>query len=322
MREFAALTETGRMRRMSQVARSALAAYDLPDVSVRLVSKSYNTLYRIRSSDGPALLLRVGSWLRLHPPDTAEMEAAWLRALRAGTDLPVARHIPTVGGSTVCTVERDGVPQPRTCALFTWVPGHPLGRDAGSQQVRASGRLLAILHQHASRWTPPDGLNVPMANRVSYFEHAGDLEYPDPHKTVFQESRQRAQEAIDLVWQTDSSPPHLLHGDFTGQNIIENRTGLVPIDFQDLAWGHEVQDVAISLLPLARSDQSGALSLAFRNGYEEVHTWPDYDPGTFDALFAARRVQMADVSLGLQQPGFTEYLDRSAVVLADWMGAS
>ena len=67
-------------------------------------------------------------------------------------------------------------------------------------------------------------------------------------------------------------------------------SGVVPVDLQDLAIGHEVQDISISLLPLTRIDDSGTLSEAFRSGYTELRIWPSYGPDTFDALFAGRRL--------------------------------
>ena len=51
------------------------------------------------------------------------------------------------------------------------------------------------------------------------------------------------------------------------------------IDFQDLIWGFEVQDVAIALLALNIHGDTGRWAAAFRSGYESVRPWPEADPG-------------------------------------------
>ena len=126
-------------------------------------------------------------------------------------------------------------------------------------------------------------------------------------------------ETIDVIWNEEPVPLHLLLGDLTVHNTIANRAGLIPVDFQDLAIGHEVQDISISLLPLMRLDPSGNLSRAFRSGYEKLRIWPQYGPDTFKALFAARRVLMANLSIHLRRRDMEDYLDRSADLLAPWM---
>ena len=63
----------------------------------------------------------------------------------------------------------------------------------------------------------------------------------------------------------------------------------------------------------------GALSEAFRSGYTKLRVWPSYGPDTFDALFAARRLLMANLSIHLSRPDMENYLDRSAEFLASWM---
>ena len=319
MKVYASLTEVGQKRRLRRLATRALESYDLPVVGMKLVAQSFNTIYRIQCEGSPAHLLRLGSSFRLHPPDSDTMAAAWQRDLLADLDLQVPQYVPGRDGSIVRSVSVDGVPEPRPCAVLTWVPGRTVGRGVSVHEAEASGRLLALLHEHASNWTPPDGLIVPVTDRVSYLDDAPILDGLKRHRSLYIEARDKAQQTIDAIWDQEAESPHLLHGDLTVHNTIKSRAGVSPIDFQDLAIGHEVQDISISLLPLTRLDASGTLSRAFRSGYEGRRTWPQYGPETYEALFAARRVQMANVSLHLRRPDMDAYIDRSALILASWM---
>jgi Ser/Thr protein kinase RdoA (MazF antagonist) len=307
------------MRRLRRLAERALESYDLTVVGINAVAHSFNSIFRIRTGSGPAHLLRVGPSFRLHPPDTDTMAAAWQQALRADTGLPVPQYVSTRTGSLTSLVSVDGVPEPRTCAVLTWVSGRPIEREPTIDQAQAAGRLLAQLHEHASSWTAPEGLSVPMANRVSYLDDEPLLETLEQHRNLYLEAHDRAQQTIDAIWGHETAAPHVMHGDLTGNNTIVTRAGLVPIDFQDLAIGHEVQDISISLLPLERFDPGGRLTRAFRSGYEDRHPWPSYGPDTFAALWAARRIQMANVSLHLRRPDMAAYLDRTAGLLSSWM---
>jgi Ser/Thr protein kinase RdoA (MazF antagonist) len=316
---FASLTDGGRLRRLRRLAERALESYDLNVVGITPVAHSFNTIYRIRISARPAHLIRIGPSFQFHPPDTDTMAAAWQHALRADVGLPVPQYVPTRTGAITSSVSLDGVPEPRTCAVLSWVPGRPMEREASMDQANAAGRLLAQLHEHATNWTPPEGLRVPIANRVAYLDDEPLLETLAQHRNLYLEAQDRAQQTIDAIWDQEPAAPHVVHGDLTGNNTIVARAGLVPIDFQDLAIAHEVQDISISLLPLTRLDPGGNLSRAFRAGYEDRRTWPSYGPDVFEALFAARRIQMANVSLHLRRPDMDAYLDRSAEILASWM---
>jgi Ser/Thr protein kinase RdoA (MazF antagonist) len=319
MKEFTSLTEIGQVRRLSRLAVRALESYDLDVIDMRLIAQSFNTVYRIRCRGVRALLLRVGSSFRLHSADSDTMAAAWQRDLLRDLGLKVPQYVSARDGSIVQPVSLDGVPGSRDCAVLTWVPGRTVGPRVTLEQAAQSGRLSARLHEHAASWDLPDGLVVPIADRVSYLDNEPVFDTLTRHRSIFLEAEERAQQYIDAIWSEEPGPPHLLHGDLTVHNTIVNRAALFPIDFQDLAIGHEVQDISISLLPLRRLDTSGSLSRAFRSGYEELRLWPRYGPDIFEALFAARRVLMANLSIHLRRPDMEAYLDRAADFLALWM---
>jgi Ser/Thr protein kinase RdoA (MazF antagonist) len=283
------------------------------------VAQSFNALFRLRADGGGDYLLRVGPALRVHPPGSEEIEADWLDALRRETRLPVAEVIRTIDGEVVSLVADPGVPEPRSCVLFTWVPGRTLSIRLDLATAERSGRLLAELHSHARAWLPGPGAAVPVADRLLYWSVPSQLGSVPRHGTLFLDAADRAQVTIDSLWSAPSHPARLLHGDLTPVNIVETRRGLAPIDFQDLVWGFDLQDVAVSLLPYQRYEAAALLTERFKAGYADVRAWPEHDDETLDALFAARRLHMLNLALNMRPAGLDAYTDQVAARLARWM---
>ena len=320
MRPFDGLTAKGKVTRLRGLALSAAARYGVDVARLTLVGESFNTLFRIRSGAGDSYLLRVGSPLRLHPPGSEQVEAAWLEALRRDTTIPVALVFRNLAGGVVTETVSPGVPERRTCMLFSWVPGRVLAEGLDPALAGQSGRLLAGLHAQASRSESIATEAVPVANRVLYWNDTPKLDtLVARHGSLFGEATERAQAAIASLWASLPHRPHLLHGDLTPTNIVRTRRGLVPIDFQDLVVGFDVQDVAISLFPYLRHGTGPTLIEAFRSGYDSVRPWPDPTVETLEALFAARRLLLLNLGLNLERPNIDVYVDQMAARITDWM---
>ncbi len=317
MLPYGSLTRRGQLRRLRSLALAATAEYGVTG-RLSLVADSFNVAFRLRSRDGESYLLRVAPALRIHPLGAERAEAEWLSALHRDTGLAVAQVIKRSEAITT-RVSAPGVPEPRECTLFTWVPGRRISDRLTPPIAHRSGTLLALLHAHASGWTDPSPDSAPLADRVLYFDVETRFDRLGRHRSLFVEACDRAQDTIDRLWADPAHPPHLLHGDLTPDNLVIGPRGLLPIDFQDLVTGLEVQDVAISLFPLVRRENSRALTDAFRAGYQALRTWPVDNEATLQALWAARRLLMANLALNLAKPGLDDYIEVMAAGLAAWM---
>jgi Ser/Thr protein kinase RdoA (MazF antagonist) len=318
-RPFDTLTTRGQVSRLRSVARAAAWRYGLETAPMSFVGQSFNALFRVRPAGGGDYVLRVGAALRLHPAGTEDLEVAWLDALRHDTDLILAEVIRTTDGHAVTEASAPEVPEQRTCVVFTWVPGRVLRSRLDPRTAEQSGRLLAELHCHACAWSLQPAEAVLVADRVLYWKAPSRLATGSRHGSLFVEAADRAQAAIDSLWAAPPHPPHLLHGDLTPDNIVQTRRGLVPIDFQDLVWGFDIQDVVISLVPYQRHPATEVLTARFRAGYEAVRPWPEHDAATVDALHAARRLHMLNLALNTRPADLAPYLDDVAARLARWM---
>ena len=208
----------------------------------------------------------------------------------------------TLDGEPVVRRARAGVPGERVCMLFGWIRGRPLTQTMSLDKARQMGTLAALLHQHAAAQTgaPPPVL---IADRVLYWRVENRLSAIASSAPLIGEALDRAQRFLTELWADPPHPPHLLHGDLTAENILVDHDALVPIDFQDLVWGLEIQDLAIAWNSLAHFGEPERLRDQFRAGYVTVRPWPELDPETLAALVAARRLHQLNLALTLRKPG-------------------
>ena len=319
---FDELTPSGQARRLRVLALGALEQYDVEVARVSFVARAFNTVFRVDATDGSAYALRVSPSLRIHADGCEEAEAAWVAALRNDVGFPTPAVIPARDGSPVVAARAAGVPDVRTAVCFEWVRGRRLRDGVTAELVRKTGELTAITHEHGAAHAtgvPPAGALV--ADRPCYFLVGDRLdELADRYGSVLADAVDRAQRTLDGLWRNPPHPPHLLHGDVQSGNVMVSRGKVVLIDFQDLIWGFELQDVVFALVAL-EAQGFGALAGAFRAGYEAVRPWPDGEPATVAALRAVRHLNVLNCGLSVRGPGLDQFVARHTAPIVEWMGS-
>jgi Ser/Thr protein kinase RdoA (MazF antagonist) len=322
MRPFADLTASGQRRRIRTLAGAALERYR-PSVHAthyRFHAESFNTVFKVTSADRQSYALRIGPEKAIHRPGTELAEAAWMTALGEDGACRVARVVTADNGSPVVHQRHGAVPQERTCVLFDWVSGQTVGERMDPGLARRTGTLAAILHEHAARAALPAPPPVLTADRVLYWSVENRLpELTAASGTLLLDATQRVQETIDALWRRPPHRPHLIHGDLTPGNLIVDDDDLVPIDFQDLVWGFDVQDLAITIASLARRVDGPTLIDAFGAGYAEIRNWPELPPALLATLVAGRRLQQLNLGLHRRRPGLSDFVDRHTALIHQWM---
>ncbi|MGH3157849.1 MAG: phosphotransferase enzyme family protein [Streptosporangiaceae bacterium] len=304
-----------------KVALEALRSYDVAPQRIRLAAESFNSIFRV-STASAVYALRVGSMWQIHPRQTAAVEAAWHRRLRQqGVCVPGV--LANVDGADA-TLVTDGQGRPRLCVLFEWVAGRSLRTCMTVGRAAALGRLSARLHQDAAGWSPPGAEDVLRADRVLYWQAPERLAMAGlrfGYGTLFTDAAARAQPVLDWLWANPPHPPHLVHGDLTPANVIVSpRGGLLPIDFQDMVLGFEVQDVSFTVAALRRWPHGDQLAGAFRSGYSECRPWPDVSPALFEALIAARGLHLMNLVMNnTDLSGLESYVAGHAERVRTWM---
>lgn len=322
MEPFYSLTNRGRATRLRGMALAALRQYDLEVRRVRLITNDLNGIFRVDTVGGERYVLRVSlPGDAGHSPAEIRSEMMWLEALQRDTGLGVPHPLPARDGALVTTVQAPGVPEPRHCAVFSWVPGLDLAKRLSPENVEKLGELAAQLHSHAESFVPPRGFSIrrsdsvfPFGDPVVLFDAKYEPLFPPARRQVFEQAVERIQSAIDALY-TESRGLRVLHHDLHLWNVKVHRGRLYAIDFEDLMWGYPAQDIAVTLYYFQHLDDCAALRAAFRLGYTRLREWPERTEGEIDTFTAGRGVDLVNLILQGHNPDYQkivpQYVERA-----------
>lgn len=293
------LTNRGKVERLRRMALKALEQYDLEVTRLSLITNSFNGIFRIDTPTNEKYILRVNLPEDGHNSDTVHAEAIWLEALSRDTDLSVPHPLTTRNGELVVEAAVEGVPEPRLCTIFSWVPGTDLSKHISATNIYKLGILSAKLHRHAATFKPPQDFNIrrydkvfPFPEPVILFDDKFRHLFPPERREYFQQAVDWTQEAIDHLVSSDE-PMRVIHNDLHQWNVRVYCGILSPIDFEDLIWGWPVQDIAITLYYFYGREDYQELRTAFQRGYSSCSPWPEHYSGEIDAFIASRSVILA-----------------------------
>jgi Ser/Thr protein kinase RdoA (MazF antagonist) len=326
MKAFDELTNRGRAMRLRRMALSALERYDLDVKRVRLITNDLNGIFRLDTFSGQKYVLRVCLPQGGHSLEEVRSEMMWLAALRRDTELGVPEPLTTRSGELVTTVQVEGVPEPRHCVIFGWLPGPDLVDRLTLENVRKMGELAARLHAHAAAFQPPEGFQVkisdsvcPFGDPVVLFDDAYRELVPPGRRELFQAAWDKVESTLERLYR-DREGVRVVHHDLHQWNVKVYRGKLYALDFEDLMWGFPVQDVAVTFYYWQDREDFAALREAFRQGYTRHSEWPEQVAGEIDTLIAGRGLDLANFVLQdpnpdwqQQAPSFVERTERRLV---------
>ena len=312
---LSSLTLRGRARRLRRVAEAALPAWPLQVRRLRLLSNSWNCVFRVDADEG-TYALRVGLPDQGMTIPGVQSEAAVLEALvEAGFEVP--RPIRARDGRAAVVAGAPGVEHDRICFLTSWIPGRDLAAEITPARWAQHGALHARLHRFAATWTPPE-LAIGDFTHTFHFENSGQS-WPDAelfgHEALFAEALAATDARIAAVRRRD--PVIVTHGDLHHANVKLHRGVLRAIDFEDAMWATPLQDVATSLYYVSKRGDFEALRDAFADGYAAVAPWVEAEDGEVEALLFARGMVLLEflaADLAVRSVDWRNFVERIATL--------
>ena len=301
MKPFDQLTPRGRARRLRNVVIAALADYALDVTHIRLITNEYNGIFRLDTTGGEKVIMRVCRADK-GPEHLRQLrsEMMWLDALARDTDSRVPHPVKTRDGAFTTTVSVEGVPEPRHCVIFSWLPGTDLERQLTPVNVERFGALSARLHQHAATWTPPPDFAVyrhdtpfPFPEPIAYLDMQHRDVMPPARRTLFEGVVTRQADLIN-TWQANNIPMRVMHGDLHHWNVKVYRGQIAAFDFEEVMLGWPVQDIATTLYYFHGRRDYADLCAAFQRGYTQIAPWPEQSPGEIDLFIAGRGIVLSN----------------------------
>ncbi len=284
--------------------RRVLDRYSFEVAQIEHLETHSNVMYRLVLADGRQRVLRVGT-PHANSRQNIDYEVAWLAALNKETRLDVVEVVPTGYGGLVVEADDEKTGLQRSCVVFSWIPGTPLGLGAGTFGYRLLGRMCASLQMHGRDWLPPNPDGMRKWDRVFYYGADLDPVVIDDstYDHIFDARRRRtihraidlANAAIDEAW--EHGQVQTVHGDLHEWNVHIAQSRLYAFDFEDIMIATRAQDISVCLYSSRTRDDRAAIHSAFRKGYEEISPWPVQDESQIDMFHAARQVMLMNYAV-------------------------
>jgi len=257
-----------------------LRRYDLPPAPVRCIARVDNVVYRV----GRDLALRIYDPFNYTTPQIRST-LIWLEALARDTDIGAPAPRRNDAGELLTHTD-DG----RRCALLSWVEGRMHKRSARGVHFERMGRLMAQLHAHAARWTPPPGFERPRWDGEGLMGTEGFVGGDgNPWPRVPEKARaplQRVAAFARAGLERAGGSPMLIHADLHLANLVFADGRARPIDFDDTGIGHPHYDWAAALSGYRLRPEYPSILARVERGYGAR-------AGDLDPFFAARFTGLA-----------------------------
>ena len=328
MKPLHELTQIGRGRLLRPIAQQVLGdEYGIEPMKLQQITEASNTIFRVFIDGANDCVLRMTAPKSCHGADEIRSEIAWLHAIDEDTDIGVPAPVARLDGDYVSEVLIPGEKSPICSAVYSWVPCRMLDDRLTEDNVRRLGILMARLHEHAAGFAPPNGFLIRTYDSV--FPYAAEgfaglepivLFNEDAQALLTSEQREVYRDADQLVAQEvddlmrREAPLRVIHNDLHMRNVKVDGDKLYALDFEDMMWGHPIQDIATTMYYFRWVDTYETMLAAFRSGYESVLEWPETHNGQLETLMMGRLLLLANyvaVSEDSEDRAFApEYLSR------------
>lgn len=250
--------------RLESVARTALAAYDLPGTpALRPLAFGLNATFEVRAASKRYVLRVHRTGYRTADQIRSELEFVRTIGTELAGDPAVPEPVPDREGALVVETEYDG--ERRYCDLLSWLGGrvHSVGDGLDDAGVWALGRALGRLHNAGAAFRPSAGFALPRWDADGMFDPAASPFRPTlavedvltpADRAQFAEIAARTQTAFDALGRGEDAYG-ITHIDYILGNCFLRRGtegwNVSVFDFDDCGWGYFVYDLVPLLGNLA-----------------------------------------------------------------------
>ena len=308
MKPLSELTQIGRGRRLRPIALQVLDKdYGIAATQLKQITEASNTIFRVATDSAHEYVLRMTAPKSCHGADEVRSEVAWLHAIDEDTDIGIPSPVARLDGDYVSEVLVPSEKSPICSAVYSWVPGRMLDEQLTEDNVRRLGTLMARLHEHAASFVTPRDFRIRTYDSVFPYAVKGfaglepivlfneDSQAPltSKQRSTYRDAYQLVAEEIGRLMRNED-PLRVIHSDLHMWNVKVHGDKLYALDFEDMMWGHPIQDIATTMYYFRWADSYKAMLMSFRSGYESVQEWPESHEGQLEILMAGRTLLLAN----------------------------
>lgn len=282
------------LKRLEDGVRGALPRWGLAsDAAVKLLTISENATFRVTDEKAGHLVLRVHR-PGYHSREEIRSELAWIEALRADDVITTPRPIPLADGGLIADIDDDGTT--RHVVAFEFLPGRePAEGEDLVGWFRHLGAIHAKLHDHARRWTRPEGFTRKVWNYDStlgdtplWGDFRAGLGLDEKGRALLERTAALLKEKLLPLSRPDSFG--LVHADLRLANLLVDGDALALIDFDDCGFSWFLYDFAAAISFLEHEPYVPALKAAWMEGYRAEAPLPADASDQLDLFVMLRRI--------------------------------
>lgn len=238
--------------------------------------------------------------IRVHRPDyhcreEIESELAWIRDIRATTEVDTPAPLPTTTGSPVLSIIAGGLTL-QVVAFEHAAGAEPDIGDSLPEWFERLGAVTATLHAHSRRWQLPEGFVRKRWNLETMISAKGLWgDWRDaPGMTVSE--IHTINEAIPYIKSEIALygiAPHrygLVHADLRLTNLLVSQEGMAIIDFDDCGFCWYAYDFAAAISFYETDPSVPQLREAWLKGYRSVAEFSAEEEAMLDTFIMMRRI--------------------------------
>jgi Ser/Thr protein kinase RdoA (MazF antagonist) len=318
----------------TKVLRQALSGFGMPRGHTRVLSTRFGKVCLVHTArDGRRTQVRLVS-ANEETQRRLEAEMAWLTHLARRHALAVPIPRPWRRGRFVSAPLDDGVSSPCFAIACSWVPGRHLNRGVRTADVLRAGELLARLHL-ANHDAPPDiadarghwGIPRLFELATTLRDLVNGATEPPPGVMASTASALRGAHAhLADAWRrlpAGHDQLGLIHTDSHWQNLRWSRHAVGLVDFEDMATGRYMVDVACLWSKLEARRDAQQLLDALLDGYGRVRPLTQESLRDLHVMLAFRRFDYAGWVLSwptlAHQPWGPAFLDHTPAYIERWL---
>jgi len=310
-----------------EVAKLALARYDLKVKDVSFLVEATNMLYRVEDHSGNQFVLKIFEEESSTIEDNLA-EVFLMNHIAEKNLVLLPSVLPAMDGSFVQVVESKATEQPKRLALYTWLVGEDLDGNENRERFIQLGELIAKLHEATYGLRIPEHLSPKKWDKVFYYNGESAIYKNAEYEPILSSEYHEVMDAIIPLlneglasyYQKNAEQLQLIHADLNPWNVRVSGDRLSVLDFEEALLGLPIHDIAIALYYYAYEDDFDFEEVKglFLQGYEQVRPLPPFTDFDLDLFMTARRVSFLNYILTVSEdPG--EYIKMSIPRVKDFI---
>lgn len=275
-------------------AEKAAVEHGMPDGAITLLNVSENATYRVDSTDGRRIVLRVHR-TGYHTREAILSELAWVRSLREDGVVSTAPVVPTPDGREVVVVRHPGGEE-RHVVAFEWMDGVHPPEDRLVDDFSQLGAITARLHAHAKTWQQPPGFtrftwdyDTSLGDRGHWGRWQDGLGMGTPELDVLGRCSDLLRRRLEAF---GKGPERfgLVHADMRLANLLVDGPHVGVIDFDDCGSSWYLYDLGSSLSFIEHLPIVPELIDSWVTGYQTVAALPAAEVAELPTFVMLRRL--------------------------------